>query len=223
MGKDNGWLAADLAAKAVLGGLLVFSLLHGDWARFADKAMAARAVAYPLLVGTVPLAWWWRTRARTPYPGVPAFLVTVPFVIDVGGNALDLYDSIGVFDDVCHFVNWAILATALGVALRSTTLPRAAIAGLCSGMGAVAAILWELGEYGAFVTHTPERFTLYRDTMGDLALGLAGATLAGLVCAWSARRSVRDGALRGDVDAGRAAASREVQHEFDRGGDVVGS
>ena len=189
------WVPADLAAKAALAALLLVSLLHGDWARFADKAMTARAVAYPLLVAAVPLAWWYRTRGRTSYPALPAFLVTVPFVIDVAGNALDLYDTVDVFDDVCHFVNWAILGTALGIALRRTTLPPAAIAGLCSGMGAVAAILWELAEYGAFVTHTPERFTLYRDTMGDLALGLAGATLAGLVCAWSARRPAGPGVL----------------------------
>ena len=40
------------------------------------------------------------------------------------------------------------------------------------------AVLWEIGEYGAFILDTPESVTAYRDTIGDLALGLTGSLLA---------------------------------------------
>ena len=40
------------------------------------------------------------------------------------------------------------------------------------GFGAVAAILWEVGEYFAFIRHSEELATAYSDTLGDMALGL---------------------------------------------------
>lgn len=61
--------------------------------------------------------------------------------------------------------------------------------GLCVGFGATTALLWEVGEYGAFILDTPESVTAYRDTIGDMKLDLSGALLAGLVAARLARRS----------------------------------
>jgi hypothetical protein len=43
--------------------------------------------------------------------------------------------------------------------------------------------LWEFLEYFTFVRGGPEEATAYRDTLGDLALGLAGSCLAALVTA----------------------------------------
>ena len=43
------------------------------------------------------------------------------------------------------------------------------------------AILWELGEYFAFIRNSPELATAYTDTLGDMALGLSGATLAAAI------------------------------------------
>ena len=42
------------------------------------------------------------------------------------------------------------------------------------------------------MTKTPERFTLYRDTIGDLALGLAGSILAGVAIGLVARARSAD-------------------------------
>ncbi len=195
-GDSPGWVRADIAAKAVLGALLLFSVTHTDWARFADKAMTARAVAYPVLVGLVPLVWWLARSAaaragRRPgdYPGLIAFLITLPFIVDVAGNALNLYNTVHWFNTACHLVNWATLCTGLGLALlRRSDLPAWCVAALCTGFGAVTAVLWEIGEYGAFILKTPERLTLYRDTISDLTFGLAGSLLAGLACAALARR-----------------------------------
>ncbi len=40
------------------------------------------------------------------------------------------------------------------------------------------AVLWEFGEYFTFIRNSPELRTAYTDTLGDLALGLAGSVLA---------------------------------------------
>jgi hypothetical protein len=50
--------------------------------------------------------------------------------------------------------------------------------GLAVGFGCVTAVLWEFAEYFTFIRDSPELRTAYTDTLGDLALGLAGSTLA---------------------------------------------
>lgn len=183
---QRGWLLTDVALKAVLVVLLAFSVTHIEWEQFADKAMTARAVLYPLFVALPVLAWLLgrRTGRDGRYPAAVAALWTVPFVVDVGGNALNLYDTVDHFDDACHLVNWAMLSGAVGVLLlRSSTLSPSLLLTLCTGFGATTAIIWEVGEYGAFILDTPEQLTAYRDTLGDLSLGLTGSALAGLACA----------------------------------------
>ena len=92
--------------------------------------MVARALLYPISALIVPVVWWLRGRPR-PYPYALDILLVLPFLIDVAGNAANLYDTIEWWDDLNHFVNWAILVAAFGQLL-----------------------------------------------LGDLALGLAGSTLA---------------------------------------------
>jgi uncharacterized membrane protein YeaQ/YmgE (transglycosylase-associated protein family) len=53
----------------------------------------------------------------------------------------------------------------------------------CAGLGAIAAILWELAEYATFIMNTDEVIGIYRDTIGDEVLGLSGATVAGVLVA----------------------------------------
>jgi hypothetical protein len=165
---------------------VVFALTHLDWERFADKAMTARAVLYPAAAAVVPLVWWLRGR-RGPYPAVPDALLVTPFVIDLAGNALDLYDRVTWFDDACHLGNWAVLTLAFGLPVARRCGPWVTL-GLCVGFGATTALVWEVGEYGAFILKTAESVTAYRDTIGDMTLGLTGATAAGLVAMRLARR-----------------------------------
>jgi hypothetical protein len=182
------WRPLALILKALLAALLVPALLFPQWDRFADKAMGARAIAYPAAVILVWAIWALRGR-RGAFPWDIDALLTAPFVIDVAGNAADLYDTVSWFDDACHYGNWLLLATAAGRALRRwSTLPPAALALSCAGIGAITAILWEFFEYGVFILDTPESVTIYRDTIGDLMLGLLGATTAGLLTATMARR-----------------------------------
>jgi hypothetical protein len=110
-------------------------------------------------------------------------LLVSPFLVDVVGNALDLYDTIGWWDDLNHFVNWALLSLAVGLLVRRLGLPRFEAFAIVVGFGAVAAILWELAEYVAFIRNSPELETAYEDTLGDMLLGLTGSAAAGILTA----------------------------------------
>lgn len=185
------WRTPALAAKAALAALLALAVAFPGWDRFADKAMGVRVAAYPAAVMIVTLVWALRGRER-PFPWDVDLLVTVPFVVDVAGNAADLYDTVGWFDDACHFGNWALLSAAAGAALRRWAGLRSwTLALTCTGLGAAAAILWEFFEYGVFILDTPETVTIYRDTIGDLMLGLAGSAAAGLALGLRSARPSR--------------------------------
>ncbi len=180
--------------KAAVLAMLLFAATHTDWDRFAGKAMAGRAVAYPLALLILPAVWWLWRRSR-PYPGLADLLITLPFVVDVGGNCLNLYDRIGWFDDACHFGNWAMLLGALAVSLPRE-LPETVQLGLVAGLGSTTALLWELMEYETFIKHGTEIETAYTDTLFDMTLGTIGATLAGGFVLWLRRRAVARGAAR---------------------------
>ena len=176
-------LVADVAVKLATTALLVFAALHPDWQQFAGKAMGARAVGYPVALLVLPVLWWAvRRRNGRPYPALADLLVSVPFLVDTAGNALDLYDAVTWFDDACHLVNWALLLGGLAVSLprRLHTWTRL---GLTVGLGSTTALLWEVGEYVAFLRDSPELATAYTDTLGDMVLGTTGSLLAGLLVA----------------------------------------
>ena len=102
----------------------------------------------------------------------------LPFLIDVVGNALDLYDSIDWWDDLNHFVNWGILTTAFGLLLIRLPLGRLNIAGLMVGFGAVTAVLWEFAEYFTFIRGGPEEADGLHGHARRPALGLSGSAVA---------------------------------------------
>lgn len=66
----------------------------------------------------------------------------------------------------------------------------AAVVVATTGLGAVAAILWEIGEWAGNAYLNPEIGVGYTDTIGDLAWALVGAVVAGAALAGS-RRSGR--------------------------------
>jgi hypothetical protein len=182
----------DVAVKAALVGLLLFSVFSG-LERFEGKAMTGRALTYPLAALIVPVGWWvYRRRGGSgDYPYALDILLVLPFLIDVAGNALDLYDSIEWWDDLNHFVNWGLLTAAFGQLLLRLPVGPWAAAALSIGFGAFTAVLWEFAEYWTFIRNSPELDTAYEDTLGDLALGLTGSTIAAFVTAWLIRRRGR--------------------------------
>jgi hypothetical protein len=175
--------------------LTVGQLAVAEWVpgieRFADKAFGARLLAYPLMMLVAPALWWLATRRREPRPAPPygAFtLIMLPFLIDVTGNSLDLYDSLVWWDDFNHFFNWFLLLSGIGLLICGEVRPRWAVVLVICGLGAILAIGWELGEWWTFIRHGTEIDTAYEDTLGDETLGTLGALCAGLLVAFGPAR-----------------------------------
>jgi hypothetical protein len=159
--------------------------------QFEGKAFGARLVAYPLMMLLVPAIWVLVRRLRqapgepvAPLPWAGFAWIMAPFLVDVTGNTLDLYDRIWWWDDANHAVNWFMLGLGSGLLLtRGDVRPRWALGLLVAGLGAVLAIGWEVGEWWTFIRHCTELDTADTDTLGDEVLGTLGAAVAGLVIA----------------------------------------
>jgi hypothetical protein len=168
--------------------LTVGQLAVAEWVpgidRFAGKAFGARLLAYPLLMLVAPALWWLAVRRRDVGAAPPygAFaLVMLPFLVDVTGNSLDLYDAVVWWDDLNHFANWLLLCTGIGLIVGGSVRPAWARVLLIAGLGSMLAIGWELGEWYTFIRHGTEIDTAYEDTLADEALGSLGALLAGVL------------------------------------------
>ncbi|MEQ4500811.1 hypothetical protein [Nocardioides kribbensis] len=182
--------------------LTVGQLAVAQWVpgieRFEGKAFGARLLAYPVLMLVVPAVWWLASRRRpaadrAPAPYAATTLVMLPFLVDVTGNSLDLYDAVVWWDDANHLVNWALLCGGLGL-LVAPTLPRGwQVVLVVTGIGAVLAIAWEAGEWLTFIRHGTEVETAYEDTLGDEVLGTLGAFAAGVALALTRRRARSQG------------------------------
>lgn len=170
---------AELAAAVAVG---------GD--QFDGKGWGVRLVAYPALMLLAPAIWWLTVGGSGARPPYVAFgLVMAPFLSDTTGNWLDLFRTVGWWDDLSHFAHWFLLSAGLALLLAPRVRPRWVLVPLVAGLGAVLALGWELGEYALFIGGGKESGGAYRDTLGDETLGTTGALLAGLVVAWWSRRA----------------------------------
>ena len=176
----------NLGVKAALICLLALGAFSG-LQQFEGKAFLWRLATYPIAAFVIPIIWTALAR-RSAYPYPADILLTLPFLVDTAGNALDLYDTIWWWDDANHFVNWALLSGAIGALAWRSRIGRWETIAFVVGFGAVTAILWEIAEYFAFIRNSPELVTAYADTLGDLALGLTGSLVAGLVAGLAPRR-----------------------------------
>jgi hypothetical protein len=175
-------VAADLGIKVLTVVLLAWAVVNPDLPQFQGKAFTARVIVYPAVLLLIPLGWWVVGGSRrASFPFAADILFGLPFLLDVGGNALNLYDTIEWWDDANHLVNWALHTGAVGLLLRFgdwSTLIRAALA---FGYAVTTAVLWELAEFVTFVPDSPEAASAYADTLLDLALGMAGGLIAAII------------------------------------------
>ena len=196
-GTRHGLLLADIAAKLLYLGLSVFVVLNPAAQQFAERRAWPRLVSYPIGVFLLPVLRWLLNRNHrhsSPYPYLADILLTLPFVTDLAGNVFDLFDTIELYDDIMHFLNWAFLSGAFGCLLLRTRIgPTFVAAGLTVGFGTIAAILWEGLEWATFIRFGTEWATAYEDTLLGEHLGLLG----------SARRGMRG-------DGGEGASSHDT-------------
>ena len=182
-------LAADVAIKVATVGLLAWAVLDPDLPQFQGKAFTGRAIAYPVALLAIPIGWWLFGRRRIPFPIAADILFGLPFLIDVVGNALNLYDTIEWWDDANHLVNWALQTSAVGLLLRHGQWTPTTRTALAFGYAVTSAVLWEFAEFITFVPNSPEAASAYADTLLDLALGMAGGLVAAILvnARWTGR------------------------------------
>jgi hypothetical protein len=191
---DGRWIAAAVFGLTVVQ--LAVAAAMPNLEQFAGKGFTARLFLYPVMMLVAPAVWWLSARRANrsgAVPWIPFTLIMLPFLIDVTGNTLNLYDSVWWWDDANHFVNWFFLNLGVGLLLAGATRqPGWALLLMVSGIGAIMAIGWEIGEYFAFIRGGTELATAYTDTLGDLVLGTLGAAAAGALVAWGpwTRRSL---------------------------------
>ena len=100
---DVAWVAAITAAKASVVALALDAFLNSSSLRYSGKAMRIRAIGYAGGMLLVPLAWRLRGRPQ-PYPRELDMAVTLPLLVDAGGNAIGIYRRAHV-DDLIHFAD----------------------------------------------------------------------------------------------------------------------
>jgi hypothetical protein len=173
-------VVAAVTAKLLLFALLLSALIWPDLSGIKGKASGARLVVYPIGAMLLPLYWYAR-RSRQAFSRLADLLITLPWLVDLAGNRLDLFDTVWWWDDLMHVLLWGLLTAGVLIAFTADTTSRGLTVMLALGFGSTAAVIWEVGEYWAFIRHSGELQTAYTDTLGDLALGTLGALLAGLV------------------------------------------
>ena len=168
--------------KSALAATLLTGLLFPDIPGVVGKGWPERCVGYPLSALVVPAIWALRGR-RGRYPYLADALLVTPFVLDLSGNLVNLYDTFEQFDDILHFVNWTFLVAALVLFVASQGLARWNLVLLGSGFGAMAIIAWETVEWIIQEMGTTGLQLTYDDTVGDLVLSTSGGVLGAAVTA----------------------------------------
>jgi hypothetical protein len=176
---DRALEVAIVATKAATIACAVDGFLNADSPRLRGKGIRARAFGYTGALFLVP-AIWRILPNRGRYPRGLDLAVSVPLLIDAGGNALGLYDEAHL-DDVVHFLNTAIVAGVAGAlfATRTDDPWLAALAG--TGTAISGETIWEIGEYAAMRAGANGMGLTYQDTIADLADSTLGAIVGGIV------------------------------------------
>jgi hypothetical protein len=174
------WRAASVALRAAILACFVYALANPSLPQLHDAATRAREIGWPFGLVVPPLVLLLARRGRL-YPWRVDAILALPFASDAVGNVLNLYHSWSQYDTMNHAVSWFALATLVGVVPALRRLPRWADAALALGAGALGAVLWELGEYGAFIHSSDYTRVAYTDTLSDLCAGVVGASCAALL------------------------------------------
>ena len=184
----RAWLPAIIWLLTV--GQLVVAVLASDLPQFDGKAFDWRLATFAPGMLVVPAIWWFvhRGEGRTVPYGAFAVIMS-PFLFDVTGNTLNLYDTVDVFDDIAHLVTWFLLCAGIGLVVATRISPTWVVLVAVTGIGAILAIGYELAEWYTFIRFGTNDDDPYEDTLGDLTLGVIGSFLAALLVARRAQRS----------------------------------
>jgi hypothetical protein len=111
---------------------------------------------------------------RGRYPRALDLAVTVPLLLDAGGNSLGLYNDAHI-DDLVHIANSAIVSGVAGALFAPRVYHRWQAALAVAVVSIAGGSAWELLEYGAMRLGANGMNLPYDDTMADLFDGWIGA------------------------------------------------
>lgn len=121
-----------------------------------------------------------------------AFSITV--LLATWSGVAGLYQAITGWDLLVHFITAGASAAVLYLLLSrmdvtpgityGKALPARSIVVVTLALGMTAAVIWEFFEWAGNAFISDDIHVGYIDTLGDLAVGGAGATLAGALLAW---------------------------------------
>jgi hypothetical protein len=176
---DVAWTAVITAAKASVVALAIDAFFNSHLPRYSGKAMRIRAIGYAGGLMVVPLAWRLVGRPQ-PYPRELDLAVTVPLLVDAGGNAIGIYRRAHV-DDLIHFADGAIVSSVAGALATPRVRTSWEAAGVAALAGTAAAGVWEIAEWVGMKLGARGMDLSYDDAMVDLAETTAGAVLGGVI------------------------------------------
>jgi hypothetical protein len=175
---ESALTVAIVATKAATVAFAIDAFVNADSPRLRGKAIRTRAIGYAGTLLVVPLVWC-LLPDRGRYPRGLDLAVTIPLLLDAGGNALDLYEEAHI-DDVVHVANSAIASGVAGALFAPRVDERWQAALIGAGVSITTATAWELMEYGAMRLGADGMDLTYDDTMADLAEGFLGAAMGAL-------------------------------------------
>ena len=175
---ESGLAVAIAAAKTATIAFAIDAFANADSPRLRGKAIRTRAIGYAGALFVVPVLWR-LIPDRGRYPRALDLAVTIPLLLDAGGNALDLYEEAHI-DDVVHVANSAIVSGVAGALFAPYVDERWQAALIGAGVSIAAMTAWEVMEYGAMRLGADGMDLTYDDTMADLAEGFLGAALGAL-------------------------------------------
>lgn len=176
---DVGWVALIGAAKAAVIALAIDAWVNSSAPRYSGKAMRVRALGYAGGLLAVPLIWRLRGRPQ-PYPRELDVAITLPLLVDAGGNAIGIYQRAHV-DDLIHFADGATLASVVGALATPRTRTSWEAAGVAAVAGMAAAGVWEISEWIGLKLGARGMDLTYDDTMTDLAETMSGALVGAAI------------------------------------------
>jgi hypothetical protein len=165
--------------KLLTAGFAAAGALQPGAPRYRGKAMRIRAVGYAAGLGLVPAVYAAHGR-RGPYPAGADLAMSVPLLIDAGGNALGIYDS-DRLDDVVHFFNAGVLSSLFGAVISTRVKSRQAATAATIAFGVIGELSWEGMEYLGQAIGFRGMNLSREDTLGDIGAAMVGTAVAALV------------------------------------------
>lgn len=160
-------------------------LANPDDVRWADVGLGLRTAAILAVATMVIPAWHLLKRRGLAYPVWMDNLYLSTFVLDLGGNYFDLYDTYEHFHLIPHSINTGAFVVVIGWMLGVSMLS-------AFGLANTLHILWEGQEaYGDLLLGTQNVKGLF-DSINDLLVGVIGAGIYALAYAWLIRKPGRE-------------------------------